>query len=168
MLRSCLSSYPRKGKREGRTSIDLGSEDFQNPKILFQNFQKIKPTWSELTVRHAVILRNLSTRAYEHMRTEGILRLPCGSTLERFMGSSRRQVGVTDLVKQRLFAELTFHTTSQSRACSLSLMKIRVKQRLLHVKQRHAFIGEVDYGQCIPEEAADEASAGQLTFVLSS
>ncbi|KAH6919407.1 hypothetical protein HPB50_029605 [Hyalomma asiaticum] len=31
-----------------------------------QNFAKKKPTWSELTVRHAVVLRNLSTRAYEH------------------------------------------------------------------------------------------------------
>lgn len=92
------------------------------------NFQKIKPTWSELTVRHAVILQNLSMQAYEHMRTEGILRLPCRSTLERFMGSSRGQVGVTDLVKQRLLAELTSHTTSQSRTCSLIIDEMRVKQ----------------------------------------
>ncbi|KAH8018240.1 hypothetical protein HPB51_000851 [Rhipicephalus microplus] len=36
-----------------------------------QNFAKKKPTWSELTVRHAVVLRNLSTRAYEHVRSTG-------------------------------------------------------------------------------------------------
>ncbi|KAH7967342.1 hypothetical protein HPB49_024127 [Dermacentor silvarum] len=30
------------------------------------NFAKKKPTWSEVTMRHAVVLRNLSTRAYGH------------------------------------------------------------------------------------------------------
>ncbi|KAH7970361.1 hypothetical protein HPB49_004802 [Dermacentor silvarum] len=46
-----------------------------------ENFAKKKPTWSEVTVRHAVVLRNLSTRAYEHVRNTGILRLPCRSNL---------------------------------------------------------------------------------------
>ncbi|XP_075745627.1 uncharacterized protein LOC142803730 [Rhipicephalus microplus] len=41
-----------------------------------QNFSKKKPTWSEQTVRHAVVLRNLSTCAYEPVRSTGILRLP--------------------------------------------------------------------------------------------
>lgn len=41
-----------------------------------QNFAKKKPMWSEVTVRHAVVLLNLSTRAYEHVRSTGILRLP--------------------------------------------------------------------------------------------
>nr|XP_050042609.1 THAP domain-containing protein 1-like [Dermacentor andersoni] len=54
-----------------------------------KNFGKMKPTWSDLSVRHAVVLRNLSTRAYEHIRTTGILRLPSRSTLERFMGVAK-------------------------------------------------------------------------------
>ncbi|XP_040071857.1 uncharacterized protein LOC120844250 [Ixodes scapularis] len=134
-----------------------------------QNFQKKKPTWTEMTVRHAVILRNLSTRAYEHMRTEGILRLPCRSTLERFMGSSRGEVGVTDLVKQRLRAELSSYTSSQSRTSSLIIDEMRVKQRLLYVKQRDAFIGEVDYGQGVPVETTDEPVLANslLCFILS-
>ncbi|KAH7973920.1 hypothetical protein HPB49_006960 [Dermacentor silvarum] len=41
-----------------------------------QNFAKKKTTWSEVTVRHAVVLRNLSTRAYEHVRSTGILGFP--------------------------------------------------------------------------------------------
>ncbi|KAH7945188.1 hypothetical protein HPB49_007718 [Dermacentor silvarum] len=110
-----------------------------------QNFAKKKPTWSEVTVRHAVVLRNLSTRAYEHVRSTGILRLPCRSTLERFMGSSRGEVGMTELVNQRLSAELASHPSLHARACSLIVDEMRVKQRLLYHKQRDALIGEVDY-----------------------
>ncbi|KAH7979598.1 hypothetical protein HPB49_010001 [Dermacentor silvarum] len=41
-----------------------------------QNFAKKKPTWSEVTVRHAVVLRNLSTRAYEHVRSTVSFKIP--------------------------------------------------------------------------------------------
>ncbi|KAH7986002.1 hypothetical protein HPB49_026166 [Dermacentor silvarum] len=40
-----------------------------------QNFAKKKPTWSEVTVRHAVVLRNLSTRAYGHVRSTVAMKL---------------------------------------------------------------------------------------------
>ncbi|KAL1475603.1 hypothetical protein MTO96_037172 [Rhipicephalus appendiculatus] len=134
-----------------------------------QNFANKKPTWSEVTVRHAVVLRNLSTRAYEHVRSTGILRLPCRSTLERFMGSSRGEVGVTELVKQRLSAELSSRPSLQARTCSLIVDEMRVKQRLLYHKQRDAFIGEVDYGVNFPKETTSEPVLANslLCFVLN-
>ncbi|KAH7949443.1 hypothetical protein HPB49_009929 [Dermacentor silvarum] len=134
-----------------------------------QNFAKKKPTWSEVTVRHAVVLRNLSSRAYEHVRSTGILRLPCRSTLERFMGSSRGAVGMTELVKQRLSAELASHPSLHARACSLIVDEMRVKQRLLYHKQRDAFIGEVDYGVNFPKETTNEPVLANslLCFVLN-
>lgn len=58
-----------------------------------KNYCKVKPTWSELTIRHAVVMCNISTRAYEHMRSEGILRLPSRSTLQRYLGFSAGEVG---------------------------------------------------------------------------
>ncbi|KAH7945034.1 hypothetical protein HPB49_004970 [Dermacentor silvarum] len=133
-----------------------------------QNFAK-KPTWSEVTVRHAVVLRNLSTRAYEHVRSTGILRLPCRSTLECFMGSSRGEVGMTELVKQRLSGELASHPSLQARACSLIVDEMRTKQRLLYHKQRDAFIGEVDYGVNFPKETTNEPVLANslLCFVLN-
>ncbi|KAH7965214.1 hypothetical protein HPB49_004707 [Dermacentor silvarum] len=133
-----------------------------------QNFAK-KQTWSEETVRHAVVLRNLSTRAYEHVRSTGILRLPCRSTLEIFMGSSRGEVGMTELVKQRLSAELASHPSLHARACSLIVDQMCVKQRLLYHKQRDAFIGEVDYGVNFPKETTNEPVLANslLCFVLN-
>ncbi|XP_040076321.1 uncharacterized protein LOC115332258 [Ixodes scapularis] len=179
-LRQTVDKYKQeleKLKEDCYVSVFLNIREKANEKDLqasilleqIQNFQKKKPAWTEMTVRHAVILRNLSTRAYEHMRTEGILRLPCRSTLERFMGSSRGEVGVTDLVKQRLRAELSSYTSSQSRTSSLIIDEMRVKQRLLYVKQRDAFIGEVDYGQGVPVETTDEPVLANslLCFILS-
>lgn len=101
-----------------------------------QNFAKKKPTRSEKTMRHVVVLRNLSTRTYKHARSTGILRLPCRSTLERFMGSSRGEVGVTELVKQRLSAELASRLSLRARACSSIVDEMRVKKRLLYYAQR--------------------------------
>ncbi|XP_040067999.1 uncharacterized protein LOC120836169 [Ixodes scapularis] len=163
-LRQTVDKYKQeleKLKEDCYVSVFLNIREKANEKdlqasILFeqtQNFQKKKPTRTELTVRHAVILRNLSTRAYEHMGTEG---LPCRSTLECFMGSSHGEAGVTNLVKQRLSAEPSSYTSSQSRMCSLIIDEMRVKQRLLYVKQRDAFIGEVDYGQDVPAKTTDE------------
>ncbi|KAL1435001.1 hypothetical protein MTO96_001553 [Rhipicephalus appendiculatus] len=45
-----------------------------------QNFAKKKPTWSEVTLRHAVVLRNHSTCAYEHMEVL-LLARPVSSTV---------------------------------------------------------------------------------------
>lgn len=101
-----------------------------------ENFAKKKPTRSEKTMRH-VVLRNLSTRTYKHARSTGILRLPCRSTLERFMGSSRGEVGVTKLVKQRLSAELASRLSLRARTCSSIVDEMRVKKkRLLYYAQR--------------------------------
>ncbi|KAL1430217.1 hypothetical protein MTO96_015282 [Rhipicephalus appendiculatus] len=34
---------------------------------------------------------------------------------------------------------------------------MRVKHRLLYLKQRNAFVGEVDYGDCLPQKLPDGA-----------
>lgn len=47
-----------------------------------KNYKRKKPQWSETTVRHCIILRNLSAKAYEYMRLEELLGLPCRNTLQ--------------------------------------------------------------------------------------
>ncbi|KAH7952508.1 hypothetical protein HPB52_023843 [Rhipicephalus sanguineus] len=39
-----------------------------------KNYKRKKPQWSETTLRHSIILRNLSTKAYEYVRSEDLLR----------------------------------------------------------------------------------------------
>ncbi|KAG0432854.1 hypothetical protein HPB47_020456 [Ixodes persulcatus] len=83
------------------------------------NFSKIRPTWSEITVRHSILLRSLSARAYEHIRSEGILKLPSRSTLQRFLGVTSGEVGFTSLVQERLKTEVANLKTEQAKMCSL-------------------------------------------------
>ncbi|KAH9365034.1 hypothetical protein HPB48_007961 [Haemaphysalis longicornis] len=46
----------------------------------FKNYKKKTPRWAELTVRHCIIRRNLSAKAYDHLRSEELFRLPCRNT----------------------------------------------------------------------------------------
>ncbi|KAH8032458.1 hypothetical protein HPB51_025911 [Rhipicephalus microplus] len=129
--------------------------------------------WSKVTVHYAVVFRNLSASAYEQIRSSGLLRLPCQSTLERFLGSSCKEVGITDLIKQRLSAEPASHTSAQSKTCSLIVDEMRVKQHLVYLKQKDAFVGEVDYGDCLPQKQPGKPEEPVLAnslpcFILSS
>lgn len=114
-------------------------------------------------------MHNMSTRAYEHMRSEGILRLPSRSTLQRFLGSSGGEVDITNVVKESLFAELANYSSPQARICFLIVDEMRIKKRLLYLKQKDAFIGEVDYGDVLPLKSANEPVLGNalLCFILN-
>ncbi|KAH9368674.1 hypothetical protein HPB48_004693 [Haemaphysalis longicornis] len=108
------------------------------------NYEAKKPAWSEITVRHCIILRNLSTKSYEYIRTENLLGLPCRTTLQKYLGSASGETGFSDLVKQRLNTELECLQTPQAKVCSLVVDEMRIKQRLEYHKQRDVFLGDVD------------------------
>lgn len=102
--------------------VEAASEKHLGASILLdqvKNFSAARPTWSEVTVRHCIILRNLSTRAYEHIRNEGILRLPSRATLQRYLGVNTGEVGFTSLVQQRLQVEVMSLKAEQAKVCSL-------------------------------------------------
>lgn len=76
------------------------------------------------------------------------------------------------MIKQRLSAEHTSHTNAQSKAFLLIVDEMRVKQHLLYLKQRDAFVGEVDYGDCLPQKLPGKPEEpvlanSLLCFVLS-
>ncbi|KAH9360172.1 hypothetical protein HPB48_020972 [Haemaphysalis longicornis] len=80
------------------------------------------PQWAELTVRHCIILRNLSAKAYEHLSSEGLLRLPCRNTLQKYIGNSSGGVGLSDLVRchfETKFTELQALDSPQAKVCGL-------------------------------------------------
>lgn len=79
------------------------------------NFKRQNPAWTDDVVCHCVILRHLSTKVYEHTRTEGLLKLPCRSTLQNYIGSSSRETGVNSLIQARLKAEIQKLEAPQSR-----------------------------------------------------
>ncbi|KAH8037865.1 hypothetical protein HPB51_018353 [Rhipicephalus microplus] len=91
------------------------------------NYKAKKPTWSEATVRLCTILRHLSAKAYEHIRTEKLLAFPCRATLQKYLGNSVGEVGFGDLVKAWLSTELECLTSPQSKHCSLVVDEMRIQ-----------------------------------------
>ncbi|KAL1477278.1 hypothetical protein MTO96_035860 [Rhipicephalus appendiculatus] len=91
-------------------------------------------------------MRHLSTQAYEYLRSEELLKLPCRTTLQKCFGSTSGEVGFSQLVRSRLEAELETLDTPQSKVCSLVVDEMRIKQKLVYNKQRDAFVGDVDLG----------------------
>ncbi|KAH6926666.1 hypothetical protein HPB50_021181 [Hyalomma asiaticum] len=89
-------------------------------------------------------MRHLPTEAYEQLRSEKLLKLPCRTTLQKYFGSTSSEISFSQLVRSRLKVELEDLDTAQSKVCSLVVDEMRIKQKLLYHKQRDAFVGDVD------------------------
>ncbi|KAH9383111.1 hypothetical protein HPB48_023846 [Haemaphysalis longicornis] len=135
-----------------------------------KNYKKKKPQWSQTTIRHCIVIRNLSAKAYEYLWTENLLRLPCNKTLQKYIGTVSGEVGFSHLVRCRLEVELQGLDTAQSKVCSLIVDEMRIRQKLQYSKQRDAFIGDVDMGpelQHLVPGSDDETLANSvLCFLL--
>ncbi|KAH6926076.1 hypothetical protein HPB50_013813 [Hyalomma asiaticum] len=99
------------------------------------NSTKKRATWNETTVRYCIVLRNLSTKAYEYIRSEGLLRLPCRNTLHKYIGTSTGEVGFSPLVPLRLQTEFESLPADQSKVCCLIVDEMHIKQKLEYNKQ---------------------------------
>ncbi|KAH6928050.1 hypothetical protein HPB50_010892 [Hyalomma asiaticum] len=135
-----------------------------------RNYKKKRPAWSETTIRHCIVIRHLSTKAYEHIRSEKLLSLPCRTTLQKYIGTVSGEVGFSELVRRRLETELETLDTPQSKVCSLIVDEMRIQQRLLYRKQRDAFVGDVDMGpeleELAPKSRREYLANSLLCFLL--
>nr|XP_050022891.1 uncharacterized protein LOC126516841 [Dermacentor andersoni] len=129
------------------------------------NFRRKKPTWSEDVVRHCIILRHLSTKAYEHARKEGLLKLPGRTTLQEFLGGMSGEAGFNSLIKLRLKAEIEKLTSPASRHCSLIMDEMRIKPKLQYNKQQDCFVGHADVGE-VNDPANEPLLANSLLCFL--
>ncbi|KAH9384134.1 hypothetical protein HPB48_026127 [Haemaphysalis longicornis] len=120
--------------------------------------------------RPCIVIRNLSAKAYEYLRTENLLRLPCNKTLQKYIGTVSGEVGFSHLVRCRLEVELQGLDTAQSKVCSLIVDEMRIRQKLQY-KQRDAFIGDVDMGpelQHLVPGSNDETLANSVLCFFSA
>ncbi|KAH8032739.1 hypothetical protein HPB51_001437 [Rhipicephalus microplus] len=81
-----------------------------------ENFKKKRPSWSEKTTRRCVVLRHLSTSAYEHIRGEMHLKLPCRKTPSNYLGTTSGETGFSKLAEARLRVEAE-KLTAHSQGC---------------------------------------------------
>ncbi|KAH7932917.1 hypothetical protein HPB49_004896 [Dermacentor silvarum] len=135
-----------------------------------KNYSRKKPLWSETTIRHCIVLHNLSAKAYEYLRSEELLRLPCRKTLRKYIGSVSGEVCFAQPVRCRLETELQALCTPQSKVRSLIVDEIRIRQKLEYHKQRDAFVGDVDMGSELehltPNSETETLANSVLCFLL--
>ncbi|KAH8035889.1 hypothetical protein HPB51_010641 [Rhipicephalus microplus] len=109
-----------------------------------ENFKKKRPSWSEETTRRCVVLRHLSTRAYEHIRGEMLLKLPCRITLSNYLGTNSGETGRSKLAEPRLRVEAESLTVPQSRLWSLIVDEMKIGEKLQYNKQQDCFVGHAN------------------------
>ncbi|KAH7959787.1 hypothetical protein HPB49_013837 [Dermacentor silvarum] len=111
-----------------------------------KNYKRKKPQWSETTIRHCIVMRHPSTKAYEYIRSEKRLSLPCRTSLQKYTGTTSGEVGFSELVRCRLEMEIQALDTPQSQECGLIVDEMRIQEKLMYHKQRDVFVGDVDLG----------------------
>ncbi|KAL1421211.1 hypothetical protein MTO96_004222 [Rhipicephalus appendiculatus] len=131
-----------------------------------QNFRKKRPSWPEDSTRRCVVLRHLSARAYEHIRGEMLLKLPCRKTLSNYLGSTGGETGFSKLAEARLRVEAESLTVPQSRVCSLIVDEMKIKEKLQYNKQQDCFVGHADVS--LEQQGGDLTLANSLLcFVIT-
>ncbi|KAF4529427.1 hypothetical protein B566_EDAN003523 [Ephemera danica] len=111
----------------------------QNPHAIFlldlvHNFNKIRPKWSESTIRHCIIWRGSGPAGYETARTCGLLRSPARTTLDKYLCDLKNTSGVSPLARARLEAECE-ELEPISRIVSLVIDETFLQPRLYFNKQ---------------------------------
>lgn len=129
-----------------------------------ENFRKKRPSWSEETTRRCVVLRHLSTKAYEHIRGETLLKLPCRKTLSNYMGTTSGETGFSKLAEARLRLEAESLSVVQSRMCSLIVDEMKIKEKLQYNKQQDCFVGQADIS--LEQQGGDLTLANSLLCFL--
>ncbi|KAH8032443.1 hypothetical protein HPB51_025367 [Rhipicephalus microplus] len=129
-----------------------------------ENFKKKRPSWSEETTRRCVVLRHLSTRAYEHIRGEMLLKLPCRMTLSNYLGTTTGETGLSKLAEARLRVEAESLTVPQSRVCSLIVDEMKIREKLQYNKQQDCFVRYADVS--LEQHGGDLTLANSLLCFL--
>lgn len=147
---------------------DAAKEGEKSARFLLEqveNFAKARPTWQETTVRECVLWKACSRKGYDHVRSRNLLNLPCRSTLQRFVGSSTGETGVTRLIRERLQTERQGFRSDNEAYCSLIVDEMSVQQKLIYDRQVDRIFGLID-AQCEGPARASEVANRLLCFVL--
>ncbi|KAL1474276.1 hypothetical protein MTO96_021122 [Rhipicephalus appendiculatus] len=130
------------------------------------NFDKTRPTWQEPTLRECVLWKATSCKSYDHVRGRKLLKLPCRSTLQKFVGSSTGETGVTSLIRERLRVERQGLRSEKEPYCSLIIDEMSIQQKVIYDRQVDRIFGLVDIDCERQAGGATEIANRLLCFVL--
>ncbi|KAH7964961.1 hypothetical protein HPB49_002706 [Dermacentor silvarum] len=127
---------------------------------------KKKPVYDDVILRECVIWKACSNKGYEHVRTRGLLKLPCRATLQKYVGHSSGEVGVTSLIREWLRVEREGLSAEQEVYCSFIINEMTMAQKVIYDKQVDRIFGIVDMSREEGSSAVPEVANRLLCFVL--
>lgn len=96
--------------------------------------------------------------------------MACRSTLQKYVGKSIGEIGVTPLIKERLRVEVEGLSVEQEQFCSLIIDEMSIQQKVIYDRQIDKMFGLVDVGsEDGPEQYSTTTPQGAnrlLCFVL--
>uniref|UniRef100_A0A1E1X262 Putative tick transposon n=1 Tax=Amblyomma aureolatum TaxID=187763 RepID=A0A1E1X262_9ACAR len=129
-------------------------------------FNKKKPAYNEGILRECVLWKACSNKGYEHVRSRGLLKLPCRATLQNYVGHSTGEIGVTSLIRERLRVEHEGLAVEQEAYCSLIVDEMSISQKVVYDRQVDKIFGLVDMGPEDQPSTAPQVANRLLCFVL--
>lgn len=129
-------------------------------------FSKKKPVYCEGILRECVLWKVCSNRGYEHIRSRGLLKLPCRTTLQKYVGQSKGEVRVTSLIKERLRVKYEKLTVEQKSFYSLIVDEMAIAQEVIYDRQVDKIFGLADVGPAQHSTTNPQVANRLLCFVL--
>jgi len=101
------------------------------------------------------------------MRRTKMLLLPSANTLKSYTGKATGEVGITEMMKKRLQAELQC-LTDMDKFVSVQIDEVALRAQEIYLKNYETYIGGVDYGGVLDATKAGSKLANKmLTFNVS-
>ncbi|KAL3243013.1 hypothetical protein MRX96_020690 [Rhipicephalus microplus] len=147
-------------------AADEGHNTAEFTKNQVSNFASKKPAYTESILRECVLWKACSNKGYEYVRTRGLFKLPCRATLQKYIGHSTGEIGVTSLITERLRAEFQVLQVEQEILCSLIIDEMAIQQKVMYDRQLDTVFGLVDMGPEQQSCATPEVANRLLCFVL--
>ncbi|KAL3245355.1 hypothetical protein MRX96_046990 [Rhipicephalus microplus] len=147
-------------------AADEGHNTAEFTKNQVSNFASKKPAYTESILRECVLWKACSNKRYEYVRTRGLFKLPCRATLQKYIGHSTGEIGVTSLITERLRAEFQVLQVEQEILCSLIIDEMAIQQKVMYDRQLDTVFGLVDMGPEQQSCATPEVANRLLCFVL--
>ncbi|KAH7953771.1 hypothetical protein HPB49_011985 [Dermacentor silvarum] len=108
------------------------------------NFHAKNPAYSEAILRDCVLWKACSNKGYSHVRSRALFKLPCRTTLQKYVGKSAGEVGITPLIKERLRLEREGLVVEQERMGSLIIDEVSIHRKVIYDRQVDNIFGLVD------------------------
>lgn len=101
--------------------------------------------WHPMLIRWCLHLRMLSPAAYDSLR--GILRLPCGRTLQDYTRWVKADCGVQSEVSEHLMNEAKLNSLEEWQKCvAIIFDEMKIKEGIIYNKHECRIVGFVNFG----------------------